>query len=58
MNDGLRQGRHNKQLVYYAVDLARPSTEDTLVAVFFQEADAARYVELFNAHSPTRDEKP
>lgn len=49
MSDGLRQGRNNKQLVYYDLDLTAPSQgRSTLVAVFLHEHDAARYAELFN----------
>lgn len=53
----LRQGRHNKRIVYYQV-AAKPADTDPMVAVFFEADEAALVVALVNlrADGPWWDE--
>lgn len=44
-----RLGTHNKQLVYLQ-DLDEATKQDEMIAVFFDAADAALFVEVLNQH--------
>lgn len=44
----LRQGRHNKRLVYRQVFTDGPDDSDPLYAVFFHEDEAAEMVLMIN----------
>ncbi len=44
----LRVGRHNDRIVYHQMG-SEPSDSDRMVAVFFDERDAAYMVGLFNS---------